>query len=129
MIYLDTSVVLAHLLGEDRAPPASLWSEPLVSSRLIEYESWTRIHTMHLTDTHGEALRLVLGRLALVEMSRTVLSRALEPLPLAVRTLDALHLATVDFLREQNQKIELATYDQRMLKAAEKIGVVIFELP
>ncbi len=83
---------------------------------------------MHLTATHGEALRLVLGRLALVEMSRTVLSRALEPLPLAVRTLDALHLATVDFLREQNQKIELATYDQRMLKAAEKIGIVIFEL-
>jgi hypothetical protein len=27
------------------------------------------------------------------------------------------------------KKIELATYDQRMLKAAEKIGVVIFELP
>ena len=129
MIYLDTSVVLAHLLGEDRSPPASLWSEPLVSSRLIEYESWTTIHTMHLTASHGEALRLVLGRLAMVEMTRSVLSRALEPFPLAVRTLDALHLATVDFLTNQNQKIEFATYDQRMLKAAEKIGVVIFELP
>ena len=129
MIYLDTSVVLAHLLGEDRSPPTSLWREPLVSSRLIEYESWTRIHTMGLTATHGEALRLVLGRLAMVEMTRPLLSRALEPFPLAVRTLDALHLATVDFLSSQNQKIELATYDQRMLEAAEEIGVAIFELP
>jgi hypothetical protein len=36
MIYLDTSVALAHILVEDRVPPASLWSESLVSSRLIE---------------------------------------------------------------------------------------------
>lgn len=37
MIYLDTSVALAHLLAEDRQPPASLWDETLVSSRLLEY--------------------------------------------------------------------------------------------
>ena len=33
MIYLDTSVALAHLLGETFAPPASLWDDALVSSR------------------------------------------------------------------------------------------------
>ena len=38
MIYLDTSVALAHLLAEDRLPPVSLWHETLVSSRLLEYE-------------------------------------------------------------------------------------------
>ncbi len=48
MIYLDTSVALAHVLVEDRTPPASLWQEPLVSSRLIEYELWTRIHAKRL---------------------------------------------------------------------------------
>ena len=32
MIYLDTSVALAHLLAEDRRPPDALWSETLVSS-------------------------------------------------------------------------------------------------
>ena len=41
MIYLDTSVVLAHLLAEDRMPPRKLWEEELVSSRLLEYELWT----------------------------------------------------------------------------------------
>jgi len=31
MIYLDTSVALAHLLAEDRHPPDNLWTEVLVS--------------------------------------------------------------------------------------------------
>ncbi len=34
MIYVDSSVVLAHLLGEDRSPPDALWREPVMSSRL-----------------------------------------------------------------------------------------------
>ena len=38
MIYLDTSVVLAQLLAEDRIPPAGLWRQSLVSSRLLQYE-------------------------------------------------------------------------------------------
>jgi hypothetical protein len=41
MIYLDTSVALAHLLAEDRCPSPSMWDHPLVSSRLLEYEIWT----------------------------------------------------------------------------------------
>ena len=44
MIYLDSSVALAQLLGEGRSPPQALWQEPLVSSRLIEYEIWNRVH-------------------------------------------------------------------------------------
>ena len=48
MIYLDTSVALAHLLAEDRSPPESLWDEHLISSRLLEYEIWTRINARKL---------------------------------------------------------------------------------
>lgn len=129
MIYVDTSVVLAHLLGEDRSPPTSMWSESLISSRLLEYEAWTRIYAMNLSGTHAEPLRLLLGRIALVELTRPVLTRALEPFPVPVRTLDALHLASIDFLRRQNQDVALATYDQRMLKAAERIGIAILHLP
>jgi hypothetical protein len=49
LIYLDTSVALAHLLAEDRFPPPEMWQEDLVSSRLIEYELWNRIHARRLT--------------------------------------------------------------------------------
>src|SRR6202022_4670624 len=48
VIYLDTSVALAHLLAEDRSPPPSLWDETLVSSRLLEYEMWNRLHARRL---------------------------------------------------------------------------------
>ncbi len=46
MTYLDASVALAHLLAEDRVPPERLWQENLISSRLLEYEIWTRIHAL-----------------------------------------------------------------------------------
>jgi len=41
VIYLDTSVALAELLAEDRRARPTLWEEPLVSSRLLEYELWS----------------------------------------------------------------------------------------
>lgn len=43
---------------------------------------------------------------------------ALLPFIPPVRTLDALHLATMAFLREQDLAPALATYDQRMAAAA-----------
>jgi hypothetical protein len=33
LVYLDTSVALAHLLAEDRRPPDALWERVLASSR------------------------------------------------------------------------------------------------
>ena len=48
MIYVETSVVLAQLLAEDRCPPESLWTGTPVSSRLTEYEVWTRVHARGL---------------------------------------------------------------------------------
>ena len=77
MIYLDSSVALAHLLVEDRVPPAALWGEPLVSSRLLEYELWTRIHARRLGLSHGDMVRALLGRVALLEFAAPVLARAL----------------------------------------------------
>jgi predicted nucleic acid-binding protein len=125
MIYLDTSVALAHLLGEGRSPPASLWQQPLVASRLLEYELWTRVHAKGLGPSHGEAARNLVGRLALLELSAPVLARALEPFPISVPTLDALHLASVEFLRAQGVQVELASYDERLLTAAAKMKIPI----
>lgn len=129
MIYVDTSVALAHLLSEDRRPPTTLWSEQLVASRLLEYEAWTRVYARRLTASHSEPLRLLLGRLAFVELAQPVLARALEPFPVPVRTLDALHLASIEFLRGRNQEVRLAAYDQRMLEAAAGLGIPVVDLP
>ena len=118
MIYLDTSVALAHLLAEDRHPPEALWAEVLVSSQLIEYELWTRLNARGLGASHGEVLRELLARLAMVELSQVVLARATEPFPVPVRNLDALHRASADFLRAQKQTVEIASYDVRRFPVA-----------
>ncbi len=123
MIYLDTSVALAQLLAEDRRPPAALWEQPLITSRLLEYELWTRLHGRGLGTSHRALAEGLLVRLAFVELLRPVLSRALEAFPAPVRTLDTLHLASMDFLRRNGQKVSLASYDGRLTAAAAAIGI------
>lgn len=128
MIYVETSVVLAQLLAEDRCPPAGLWTATPVSSRLTEYEVWTRVHARDLGSSHGESVRLLLGRLGWLEMTPAVLARALEPWPIAMRTLDALHLASIEFLRARGQQITLASYDDRLIAAARLLSIPLFPL-
>jgi predicted nucleic acid-binding protein len=128
LIYVDTSVALAHLLAEDRVPPDSLWQRPLLSSRLIEYEVWVRFNARGLERSHGESARRLLERIALLELAPPVLARALEPFPMPVRTLDALHLASIEFIRAQGRPVSLASYDERMVESARKLGVPIFPL-
>jgi rRNA maturation endonuclease Nob1 len=100
VIYLDTSVALAHLLAEDRRPAPELWSEELVSSRLLDYELWTRLHARDLAATHGDVARLLLARVARLAL----------------------------YLRQQGQEVELATYDGRMAGAAHAMGITLSEL-
>lgn len=129
MIYLDTSVALAQLLAEDRVPPESLWRETLVSSRLLEYEIWTRVNSRRLAASHGDAVRALLARVSLLELAPPVLSRALEPFPAPVRTLAALHLASIEFLRSRRQDLALASYDERLSEAAGRLGIPAYPLP
>ncbi|MDE0394529.1 MAG: PIN domain-containing protein [Gammaproteobacteria bacterium] len=130
MIYLDSSVALAHLLVEDRQPPASLWDETLFSSRLLEYEIRTQLYARGLAESHGEAARWLTGRVALLELSPSVLAWALDafPGPGAVRTLDALHLASCAYLAEHGQGVALASYDRRMNAVARAMDIPLFDL-
>jgi hypothetical protein len=52
----------------------------------------------------------------------------LEPFPVPLRTLDALHVASLEFLREHGQTVELASYDERMLAAARALRIPLFAL-
>jgi len=128
VIYLDASVALAQLLAEDRVPPERLWREDLISSRLLEYEIWTRIHARKLTRSHADEVRSLLSRVALVELAPPVVARALDPFPKPVRTLDALHVASMDFLRKQGQVVRLASYDGRLVAVARALRIPIYKL-
>ncbi len=129
MIYVDSSVAVAHLLFEDRRPPEELWDASLVSSRLLEYEVWNVLHRRSCVESHEERARDLLERIDLLRLSPPMLERALEPFDVPLRTLDALHLASLDYLRRgRGWRVELATYDRRMADAAEAMGVPLFDL-
>lgn len=125
MIYVDTSVILAQIFGEPRTPAPELWEKRLVSSRLLEYEVWTRVHARGLEA--GGTARAVLARVSLLELSPAVLSRALEPWPLPVRTLDALHLASLLWLSAHARRVSLLTWDHRMAEVARALGIPLAE--
>lgn len=123
MIYVDSSVALAHLLGEDRSPPETLWREHVISSRLLEYEVWNRIHAYDLSRSHDHEVRALLAGFILIDLSPQILSRALRPFPSPIRTLDALHLATIEFLRSREPDVEFATYDRQLVMGAQALGI------
>ncbi len=128
MIYVDSSVLLAQLLAEDRRPAPAFWRERLITSRLAEYEVWNRLHDRSVAESHGEAAREILARISMVELSPIVFRRALEPFPQRVRTLDALHLASIDYLRAQRLGVTLASYDQRMNAVASAMFIPLESL-
>lgn len=123
LTYIDSSVALAHLFTEPRQPRPDIWDRHLGSSRLLEYEIMTRVHIQRPGLAGSSSLRALLDGTVLIELSGPVLVRALEPWPLPLRTLDALHLATMDYLLRQGEVVELASYDNRLLAAAAALGI------
>jgi predicted nucleic acid-binding protein len=125
VIYLDTSVVLAQLLNEGRQPPLSLWSAAKTSSRLLEYEIIVRLNALELPTASINAASDFLKSVKLIDLDAAALSRALQPFPVPLRTLDAIHLSTVLFLQGRGLKLKLATYDKRLARAAKAVGIAL----
>ncbi len=123
VIYLDSSVALATVFRESRAPPATFWDHRLTSSRLLEYELRVRVNALGHGVSLGAEVTRTLGRIEWVELTQEVLARALEPFPLPLRTLDALHLASAEHLRRQHRDVVLATFDDRLADAARALGI------
>jgi predicted nucleic acid-binding protein len=127
VIYVDSSVVLARLLAEKRTVPNSFWDHDLVSSRLLEYETWNRIHAGRLAQALGDQTATLLQRIQFIELSPPVLTRALEPFPIPLRTLDALHVATIEYLRWLGHDVALASFDERMLNSARALHIPLYD--
>jgi len=51
-----------------------------------------------------------------------LVTRALQPFPIPLRTLDAIHLAALEFIGAQKQNVQLASYE-RLLAAARLLGI------
>lgn len=128
MIYLDSSVALARLFAEPQSPPDSFWARDFVSSRLLAYEVVGRVQARVPGSQLVDQANVLVDRVQLLDLSAGILARALERFPVPVRTLDALHLASMEFLRGHGQTLAVATYDARLAAAATALGFALVAL-
>ena len=129
--YIDTSALLRIVLREPGALDDLRSFERLVSSELIAVESARTIDRLRLQASLSgeEAARRIrhvnewLEAVDLVLLRPPVLSRASEPMPMALGTLDALHLATALICRDRMGPLPvLATHDTALGRAAQAFG-------
>ncbi len=130
-VYIDTSALLRLVLREPGALDELRSSERLVSSELIAVESYRTLDRLRLqgsltTDEAAVRRRVVtewLEAIDLVLLRPAVLSRASEPLPTPLGTLDAVHLATALIWRDRVGLLPvMATHDTALGLAARASG-------
>lgn len=98
-----------------------------MSSRLLEYEVLNRLHVRSISGAAFEVAVSLIKSMYLLDLAPDVLARARDPFPIAVRTLDGLHLASLTHLRRTEPLVRLASYDRRMRDAAIALGITWFE--
>jgi predicted nucleic acid-binding protein len=129
--YLDTSALLRVILREPDALDELRTYDGLVSSELIAVESARTIDRLRIQgaltlEEASERIRAInewLESVDLVLLRPAVLSRASEPMPLPIGTLDAIHLATALIWRERVGALpEVVTHDAALGAAARAFG-------
>ena len=129
--YIDTSALLRLVLREHGALEELRSYDELVSSELIAIESARTIDRLRLqgslTAEEAAARSRLIGEwleaVDLVLVRPPVLSRASEPMPMPLGTLDALHLATALIWRERIGPVHvIATHDSALGSAARAFG-------
>jgi predicted nucleic acid-binding protein len=134
--YVDTSALLRLVLREPGALDELRSFDALVSSELVAVESARTIDRLRLrgsltTEEAARRLKVVsewLEAIDLVLLRPPVLSRAGNPLPTPLGTLDALHLATALTWRERMGALSIATHDAALGLAARTFGFDVLGL-
>lgn len=125
MIYVDASVVLASLFGEAKRPNDLFWSGPRLASRLTDLEVRVRAAARPAAVKPEVALHEVMSKVRFVEITMRTVELLYTNPPKTLRTLDAIHLATLAHLNRGPRNIPLATYDQRLATAAVSLGFTV----
>ncbi len=119
--YIDSSAIVKLAVREPESDALRKYlhrRRPLISSALAR----TEVHRALLPggDAALTAGRRVLARVDLVRVNDRVLNAAGVLLPIELRSLDAIHLATAGHIGTELD--EIVTYDERMASAARLMG-------
>ncbi len=125
MIYIDSSVALSEVFSENRRPPRAFWDQPLVASRLTDLEMRVRATRTGRAAEFQAVTDLLAARINFLDIAPPSLELIYRGGTRELRTLDAIHLATVAHLNRAHRRIPLATYDQRLAAAADSLGIAV----
>jgi uncharacterized protein len=126
VVYLDSSALVKLVVAE---PESSALVEFLrgrserVSSAVALAEVPRALRRAGFGASERRRSREVMARIALVDVDRRILAAAAALDPPALRTLDAVHLATALAVREDLEV--LVTYDRRLAAAAESVHLEV----
>ena len=129
--YLDSSVILRIVLKQPN--PYVGWKdfETLVGSQLVEVECLRTLDRMRVMEGIPEDTLLayrvdlfeVMKGMDLFQPTPPILRRASETFPVAIGTLDAIHLSTaLSWMDEQSEDLIFLTHDKGLGKAALALG-------
>ncbi|BFU95910.1 MAG: ribonuclease VapC [Nitrospira sp.] len=130
--YLDSSAVLRILLGQANALKEWRSITRGVGSALVEVECLRTLDRLRLAEgledaeiaSRREAVFRFMESIEIVELTKPVLSRASHPLPTALGTLDAIHLATALLWKDRTKEdLVMATHDEALATAARASGL------
>jgi PIN domain. len=130
--YLDSSVLLRRVLGQPNALKEWAGVTQGIASALVEVECLRTLDRLRLAQDFAreaiaerrEAVYRLLEAIEIAEITYPVLSRAAQPLPTTLGTLDAIHLATALLWKEQaGRDLMMATHDAALAVAARASGL------
>ena len=121
-VYLDTSAILkltcqeaeSMALGQLLAPPTEA-----CTSAIAEVEVPRALRRLGFAAGEGQA---ALDGLYVIDLDAAIRARAATLLPLTVRSIDALHLATA---LELGAGVDIVTYDEVLAAAARAHGFTV----
>jgi predicted nucleic acid-binding protein len=123
LIYVDTSALVKLVIREVESDAVDryLTDADMVSSTLLLVEA--RRGTLRRAPAKLPHLDLVLRRVEMIEISSAVVEAASRLPDPALRSLDAIHLATALLVREDVEAV--LTYDDRLAAAAAAHGLAV----
>lgn len=119
--------MLASLLEEARRPEDAFWDAPRVASRLTDLEVRVRAAGRLLPRAADADVERLMARVRFVEITKSSVQLLYTQPPSGLRTLDAIHLATLEYLNRRAVRVPLASYDSRLLEAARAMGFTVLE--
>jgi len=132
--YVDASVLLRVALGQSNALAEWRQIDRGVASALVMTESLRTLDRLRLRANLSDAevairraaILALVDSLELVEIDNVVLTRAAQPMPTELGTLDAIHLATALLWKETTRtELVMATHDGALALGAEAQGLVV----